>query len=200
MDLLFLFFIPAILFSSIIPITYKYKEKREMQIDNSRVMEDYIYIITFIEFWISFIFSQDRLYLFFVGFGIVIYFIYKTTTEDIFKNKYVNDPRLYKITTIFTQVIIIIYQIIFFISLKDGHTIKPFTKSDFLIILPCLSIVILWNTYFISKRAICKIFVEKDNYRKIFITFQVLFLLIFIFFSFYNFININRFDFYLEKI
>ncbi|MGF0096515.1 hypothetical protein ACQRC6_08745 [Peptoniphilus sp. SGI.035] len=200
MNRLFSFFILAIFFSLYLYVIGIIEKKRGMQIDNSRVMEDYIYIIMFIEFWISSIFSQNRLYLFFAGFGIIIYFIYKTTTEDIFKNKYVNDPRLYKITTIFTQVIIIIYQLIFFINLKDGHTIKAFAKSDFLIILPCLSIVILWYSYFTSKRAICKIFVEKDNYRKIFITFQILFLLIFIFFSFYNFININRFDFYLEKI
>lgn len=200
MNRLFSFFILAIFFSLYLYVIGIIEKKRGMQIDNSRVMEDYIYIIMFIEFWISSIFSQNRLYLFFAGFTIVIYFIYKTTTEDIFKNKYVNDPRLYKITTIFTQVIIIIYQLIFFISLKDGHTIKPFTKGDFLIILPCLSIVILWSIYFTSKRAICKIFVEKDNYRKIFITFQILFLLIFIFFIIYNFININRFDFYLDRI
>ncbi|MBS5946189.1 MAG: hypothetical protein E7A44_06880 [Peptoniphilus harei] len=199
-SLILLFFIPAILISSIIPLTYRYKEKRGIETESSTIVENYIYAFTMISFWIGIVFRQGNLYIYLAIFGLVAYFIYRTFTEDILKNKYKDDPRLYKITTIIVQVVLIIYQLIFFITLEDGHRIDYFGKKEFSIILPCFMLVILWLSYYLSKKLLSKIFVEKDSYRKVFIILQILYLLFFTGFTIYNMININRFDFYLDKI
>ena len=199
-SLILLFFIPAILISSVILLTYRYKEKRGIETDSSDVVDSYIYAFTMISFWIGIVFRQGNLYIYFAIFGLVAYFIYRTFTEDILKNKYKDDPRLYKITTIIVQVVLIIYQLIFFITLEDGHRIDYFGKKEFSIILPCFILVILWLSYYLSKKLLSKIFVEKDSYRKVFIILQILYVLFFTGFTIYNMININRFDFYLDKI
>ena len=199
-SLILLFFIPAILISSIIPLTYRYKEKRGIETESSTIVENYIYAFTMISFWISILFRQDKLYIYFAVFSLVAYFVYRTYTEDILKNKYKDDLRLYKITTIIVQGILIIYQLIFFITLEDGHRIDSFGKKEFSIILPCFILVILWLSYYLSKKSLSKIFMEKDSYRKTFILLQILYVLIFVVFTIYNFININRFDFYLGRL
>ena len=163
-------------------------------------MNRYIYAFTVIEMWLSMIFCQSKLYLYLGVFGLLAYFVYRTFTEDILKNKYKDDPRLYKITTIIVQAILIIYQLIFFISLKDGHRIDSFAKNEFSIVLPSFILVILWLSYYLSKKSLSKIFVEKDSYRKIFISLQILFIIIFVALTIYNYININRFDFYLDRM
>ena len=199
-SLILLFFIPAILISSIIPLTYRYKENRGIETETSTIVENYIYAFTMISFWIGIVFSQNKLYIYLSVFGLVAYFIYRTFTEDILKNKYKDDPRLYKITTIIVQVVLIIYQLIFFITLADGHRIDYFGKKEFSIILPCFILVILWLSYYLSKKSLTKIFVEKDSYRKTFVILQILYVLNFAGFTIYNMININRFDFYLDKM
>ena len=199
-SLILLFFIPAILISSIIPLTYRYKEKRGIETESSTIVENYIYAFTMVSFWIGIVFSQKKLYIYFAIFGLVAYFVYRTYTEDILKNKYKDDPRLYKITTIIAQATLIIYQLIFFMTLEDGHKINYFAKNEFLIVLSCFVLVILWLSYYLSKKSLSKIFVEKDTYRKVFITLQTLFIIIFTGFTIYNMININRFDFYLGRL
>ncbi|MGR5590322.1 hypothetical protein [Peptoniphilus grossensis] len=199
-SLILLFFIPAILISSIIPLTYRYKEKRGIETESSTIVEDYIYAFTMVSFWIGIVFSQKKLYIYFAIFGLVAYFVYRTYTEDILKNKYKDDPRLYKITTIIAQATLIIYQLIFFMTLEDGHKINYFAKNEFLIVLSCFVLVILWLSYYLSKKSLSKIFVEKDTYRKVFIILQILFIIIFTGFTIYNIININRFDFYLDRL
>lgn len=200
MNLILLFFIPAILISSIIPLTYRYKENRGMEIEKSEVMKDYIYALTMILFWVSMVIFRQGLFIYLAVFGLVAYFVYRTYTEDIMKNKYKDDPILYKITIIISQVVFIIYQLIFFISLEDGHKIDSFKKSEFSIVLPCFILVILWLSYYLSKKLLSKIFVKKDSYNKIFIILQILYVLIFVGFITHNFININRFDFYLDRM
>ena len=190
MGSLIIFFIGTIIFCSIILIEDWYKKRRGIETDSRDVMKTYIYAFVVIEMWFSMIFCQNKLYFYLVVFGLVAYFVYKTLTEDIMKNKYKDDPRLYKITTIIAQSLLIIYQVIFFITLKDGHRIVSFAKNEFSIVLPC----------FISKKSLFKIFVEKDSYRKIFISQQILFIIIFLAFTIYNYININRFDFYLDRM
>lgn len=199
-SLILLFFIPAILISSIIPLTYRYKENRGIETESSTIVENYIYAFTMISFWIGILFSQNKLYIYLSVFGLVAYFIYRTYTEDIMKNKYKDDPRLYKITTIIVQAILIIYQLIFFMTLEDGHKINSFAKKEFLIVLPCFMLVILWISYYLSKKLLSKIFVEKDSYRKTFVILQILYVLFFTGFTIYNMININRFDFYLGRL
>ncbi|WP_277222196.1 hypothetical protein [Peptoniphilus vaginalis] len=197
---LIIFFIGTIIFCSIIPIADKYKKNKGIEIDNSDVMRTYTYAFTVIEMWLSMIFCQNKLYFYLVVFGLVAYFVYKTLTEDILKNKYKDDPRLYKITTIIVQVVLIIYQLIFSITLEDGHRIDSFAKNEFSIILPCFVLAILWLSYYFSKKSLTILFNDKDTYRKLFITLQILFIIIFVAFTIYNFINIKRFDFYLDRM
>lgn len=197
---LIIFFIGTIIFCSIIPIADKYKKNKGIEIDNSDVMRTYTYAFTVIEMWISMIFCQNKLYFYLVVFGLVAYFVYRTLTEDILKNKYKDDPRLYKITTIIVQVVLIIYQLIFSISLEDGHRIDSFAKNEFSIILPCFVLAILWLSYYFSKKSLTILFNDKDTYRKLFITLQILFIIIFVGFIIYNYINIDRFDFYLDRM
>lgn len=197
---LIIFFIGTIIFCSIIPIADKYKKNKGIEIDNSDVMRTYTYAFTVIEMWLSMIFCQNKLYFYLVVFGLVAYFVYRTLTEDILKNKYKDDPRLYKITTIIVQVVLIIYQLIFSITIEDGHKIESFGKKEFSIVLPSFILVILWLSYYLSKKSLSKIFVEKDSYRKIFISLQIIFIIIFVGFIIYNYININRFDFYLDRM
>lgn len=199
-SLILLFFIPAILISSIIPLTYRYKEKRGIETESSVIVENYISAFTMVSFWIGIVFSQKKLYIYFAIFGLVAYFVYRTYTEDILKNKYKDDPRLYKITTIIVQAILIIYQLIFFMTIEDGHKVSYFAKNEFLIVLPCFMLVILWLSYYLSKKLLSKIFVEKDSYRKTFVILQILYVLFFTGFTIYNMININRFDFYLGRL
>ena len=200
MGSLIILLIPAIILCSIILIEDWYKKRRGIETDSGDVLNSYIYVFVVIEMWLSNTFSQDKLYVYLVVFGLVAYFVYKTFTEDIMKNKYKDDPRLYKITTIIVQSLLIIYQVIFFISLEDGHMIFSFTKNEFSIILLSFILVILWLSYYLSKKSLFKIFVEKDSYRKIFISLQILFIIIFVAFIIYNYININRFDFYLDRM
>lgn len=200
MGSLIILLIPAIILCSIILIEDWYKKRRGIETDSGDVLNSYIYVFVVIEMWLSNTFSQDKLYVYLVVFGLVAYFVYKTFTEDIMKNKYKDDPRLYKITTIIVQSLLIIYQVIFFISLEDGHMIFSFTKNEFSIILPSFILVILWLSYYLSKKLLNKIFNDKDIYRKIFISLQILFIIIFVTFTIYNYININRFDFYLDRI
>lgn len=200
MESLILFFIPAILICLKNPVIDRNKEKRGIETESSDVVGNYIYAFIMISFWIGIVFRQDKLYIYFAVFGLIAYFVYRTYTEDIMKNKYKDDPRLYKITTIIVQAILIIYQLIFFMTLEDGHEVSSFAKNEFLIVLSCFMLVILWLSYYLSKKLLSKIFVEKDPYRKTFVILQILYVLFFTGFTIYNMININRFDFYLGRL
>ncbi|MFR7873182.1 hypothetical protein [Peptoniphilus sp. HMSC062D09] len=200
MESLIIFFIFTFILCSQIPIADRYKEKKGIETNSRDIMKTYIYAFIVIELWISMFFCQDKLYFYLAVFGLVAYFLYRTYTEDILKNKYKDAPRLYKITTIIVQAILIIYQLIFFMTLEDGHGVSSFKKIEFSIVLPSLILVVLWLSYYLSKKSLSKIFVEKDTYRKVFIILQTLFIVIFAGFIIYNFININRFDFYLDRM
>ena len=200
MKFLIYFLILIIIFCSLILIEDWYKKRRGIETDSRDIMKTYIYAFVVIEMWLSMIFCQSKLYFYLVVLGLVAYFVYRTYTEDIMKNKYKDDPRLYKITTIIVQVVLIIYQLILFMTLEDGHKIESFGKKEFSIVLPSFILVILWLSYYLSKKSLSKIFVEKDSYRKIFISLQILFIIIFVAFIIYNYININRFDFYLDRM
>ena len=131
MESLILFFIPAILICLKNPVIDRNKEKRGIETESSDVVGNYIYAFIMISFWIGIVFRQDKLYIYFAVFGLIAYFVYRTYTEDIMKNKYKDDPRLYKITTIIVQAILIIYQLIFFWPLKMVMKWVPSQKINF---------------------------------------------------------------------
>ncbi len=58
---------------------------------------------------------------------------------------------------------------------------------------------IAYLTYLQDKRILKFILVEKDIWRKIFITSQIVFILIFIFGTSYNIKNTDKFDFYVDS-
>lgn len=182
------------------PIGDKLREKAGGEIDKSIDFQSYIFSFTTIELWLSMVFCRSKLNLYFFFFLLIVSFSYRAFTEDILKNKYADDPRLYKISTISMQVILIIYQLIFFVTLEDGHFIDSLYKREFQIAMIWYLIVILLLSHYLSKKSLFKIFVEKDSYRKIFISLQILFIIIFVAFTIYNYININRFDFYLDRM
>ena len=182
------------------PIGDKLREKAGLDSDKATTFQSYVFSFTTIELWLSMVFCRSKLNLYFFFFLLIVSFSYRAFTEDILKNKYADDPRLYKISTISMQVILIIYQLIFFVTLEDGHFIDSLYKREFQIAMIWYLIVILWLSYYLSKKSLFKIFVEKDSYRKIFISLQILFIIIFVAFIIYNYININRFDFYLDRM
>lgn len=182
------------------PIGDKLREKAGLDSDKATTFQSYVFSFTTIELWLSMVFCRSKLNLYFFFFLLIVSFFYNAFTEDFLKNKYADDPRLYKISTISMQVILIIYQLIFFITLEDGHFIDSLYKREFQIAMIWYLIVILCLSYYLSKNSLSKIFVEKDSYRKIFITLQILFIIIFVAFTIYNYININRFDFYLNRM
>lgn len=182
------------------PVVDKLKEKAGGEIDKATVFQSYIFSFTTIELWLSMVFCRNKLNFYFFVFLLIASFAYRSFTEDVLKNKYVDDPRLYKISTLSMQTILIIYQTIFFMTLEDGHLIDSLYMREFQIALIWYVIVILCLSYYLSKKLLSKIFVEKDTYRKVFITLQILFIIIFVAFTIYNYININRYDFYLDKI
>ena len=192
--------IATIILALITPIEYKLKEKAGGEIDKATIFQSYIFSFTTIELWLSMVFCRSKLDLYFFFFLLIASFSYKAFTEDILKNKYIDDPRLYKISAISMQVILIIYHLIFFVTLEDGHFIDSLYKREFQIAMIWYLILISWLSYYFSKKLLNKIFVEKDSYRKIFISLQILFIIIFVAFTIYNFININRFDFYLDRM
>lgn len=182
------------------PIGYKLKEKAGLDSDKAATFQSYVFSFTTIELWLSMVFCRSKLNLYFFFFLLIVSFSYRAFTEDILKNKYADDPRLYKISTISMQVILIIYQLIFFVTLEDGHFIDSLYKREFQIAMIWYLIVILLLSYYLSKNSLFKIFVEKDSSRKIFISLQILFIIIFVASIIYNYININRFDFYLDRM
>lgn len=182
------------------PIGDKLREKAGGEIDKSIDFQSYIFSFTTIELWLSMVFCRSKLNFYFFCFLLIASFFYKAFTEDFLKNKYADDPRLYKISTISVQAILIIYQLIFFVTLEDGHFIDSLYKREFQIAMIWYVVVILWLSYYLSKKLLNKIFNDKDTYRKIFISLQILFIIIFVAFTIYNYININRFDFYLDRM
>ena len=182
------------------PIGDKLREKAGLDSDKATTFQSYVFSFTTIELWLSMVFCRSKLNLYFFFFLLIVSFFYNAFTEDFLKNKYADDPRLYKISTISVQAILIIYQLIFFVTLEDGHFIDSLYKREFQIAMIWYVVVILWLSYYLSNKLLIRIFEDKDIYRKIFISLQILFIIIFVAFTIYNYININRFDFYLDRM
>lgn len=182
------------------PIGYKLKEKVGIESDKATTFQSYVFSFTTIELWLSMVFCRSKLNFYFFYFLLIASFMYRSFTEDVLKNKYADDPRLYKISTLFMQAILIICQLIFFVTLEDGHFIDSLYKREFQIAMIWYVFVILWLSYYLSKKSLTILFNDKDTYRKLFISLQILFIIIFVAFTIYNYININRFDFYLDRM
>lgn len=130
----------------------------------------------------------------FLAWGILTLYTQSKRGSHLLKNK-----NLVKFELIFTSILAVAIEVKFFISTIDLDLIYLYSKSDFRNILILTTLFISYNTYLFTKRTVKFLFVEKDLLRKIFITSQIIFIMIFIVGNFYNIKNINRFDFYVES-
>lgn len=130
----------------------------------------------------------------FLAWGLLTLYTQSKRGSHLLKNK-----NLVKFELIFTSILVIATQVMFFISTIDLDLIYLYSKNDFRNILILTTLFIAYNTYLFTKRTVNFLFVEKDLLRKIFIISQIIFIMIFIVGNFYNIKNINRFDFYVES-
>lgn len=133
-------------------------------------------------------------FIMFLAWGLLTLYTQSKRGSHLLKNK-----NLVKYEVIFTYILAISTQVISFIRTTDPNTIYSYSKSDFKNILILTTLFISYNTYLLTKRTVRFLFVEKDLLRKIFITSQIIFIIIFILGTSYNIKNINRFDFYVDS-
>lgn len=147
-------------------------------------------------FWINSIYSRNKLILYCIGGYIFINIflkLFKSDFETHEKEKYL------KVITISICIIFTIYQIIFFLTLKDGTVIENFDSSAYVSTMIYLLMgFFVVNIYFLIENR-RTIFTKKDNYRKVFTIIDGIFILSQAFFIIYNLINADRFVFYLDK-
>ena len=143
-------------------------------------------------FWINSIYSRNKLILYCIGGYIFINIflkLFKSDFETYEKEKYL------KVITISICIIFTIYQIIFFLTLKDGTVIENFNRSAYISTMIYLLIgFFIVNIYFLIKN-LRTIFIKKDNYRKVFTIIDGIFILSQAFFIIYNLVNADRFVF-----
>lgn len=198
-DLMFIFLV--FLVTSIL-VTYflKREEKIGKRANNKDLVFGFIFT-TFMILQLAFQVYQGSgasiiafLLIIFLAWGVLTLYTQSKRGSHLLKNK-----NLVKYELIFTSILAIAMQVFSFISTTDLNTIYSYSKSDFRNILILTTIFLSYNIYLLTKRAVKFLFVEKDLWRKIFITSQIIFFIIYIVGTFYNIKNINNFDFYVER-
>lgn len=133
-------------------------------------------------------------FIMFVAWAVLTLYTQSKRGSQLLDNK-----NLIKFELVFTSILLIVIEVISFIDTFDLSTIYSYSKSDFRNILIITIFFLSYITYIFTKRTVKFIFVEKDLWRKIFIISLIIFIVIFILGTLYNIINIDRFDFYLER-
>lgn len=133
-------------------------------------------------------------FIMFVAWGVLTLYTQSKRGRQLLDNK-----NLIKFELVFTSILLIVIEVISFIDTFDLSTIYSYSKSDFRNILIITIFFLSYITYLFTKRTVKFIFVEKELWRKIFITSQIIFIIIYIAGTFYNIKNINNFDFYVER-
>ena len=133
-------------------------------------------------------------FIMFVAWGVLTLYTQSKRGRQLLDNK-----NLIKFELVFTSILLIVIEVISFIDTFDLSTIYSYSKSDFRNILIITIFFLSYITYLFTKRTVKFIFVEKDLWRKIFIISLIIFVAIFILGTLYNIINIDRFDFYVER-
>lgn len=134
-------------------------------------------------------------FIMFIAWGVLTLFTQSKRGSQLLNNK-----NLIKYELIFTSILLIVIEIISFIDTFGIGTIYSYSQSDFRNILIINIFFLSYITYIFTKRTVKFIFAENDLWRKIFITSLIIFILIFILGTLYNIINIDRFDFYLDRM
>lgn len=133
-------------------------------------------------------------FIMFVAWAVLTLYTQSNRGRQLLDNK-----NLIKFELVFTSILLIVIEVISFIDTFDLSTIYSYSKSDFRNILIITIFFLSYITYIFTKRTVKFIFVEKDLWRKIFIISLIIFVAIFILGTLYNIINIDRFDFYVER-
>ena len=134
-------------------------------------------------------------FIMFVAWAVLTLYTQSKRGSQLLGNK-----NLIKFELVFTSILLIVIEVISFIDTFDLSTIYSYSKSDFRNILIITIFFLSYITYLFTKRTVKFIFVEKDLWRKIFIISLIIFVVIFILGTLYNIINIDRFDFYLDRM
>ena len=133
-------------------------------------------------------------FIMFIAWGVLTLFTQSKRGRQLLDNK-----NLIKFELVFTSILLIVIEVISFIDTFDLSTIYSYSQSDFRNILIINIFFLSYITYIFTKRTVKFIFVEKDLWRKIFIISLIIFIVIFILGTLYNIINIDSFDFYVER-
>lgn len=109
------------------------------------------------------------------------------------------EKRQFKLALVFTSIYSVLAELVTFIETRKLSIIYIYSEADFKKMLLVTIFFIAYLTYLQDKRILKFILVEKDIWRKIFITSQIIFILIFIFGTSYNIKNTDKFDFYVDS-
>lgn len=134
-------------------------------------------------------------FIMFVAWGVLTLY-----TQSKRGSKLLDNKNLIKFELVFTSILLIVIEVISFIDTFSIGTIYSYSQSDFRNILIITIFFLSYITYIFTKRTVKFIFLEKDLWRKIFIISLIIFVVIFILGTLYNIINIDRFDFYLDRM
>lgn len=177
----------------------KLSNKKLLNEENSReekLLDYYNASTTLLLFWINSIYSRKKLILYCIGAYIFINIflkLFKSDFETHEKEKYL------KVITTSLCIIFTIYQITFFLTLKDGTVIENFDRGAYVSTMIYLLMgFFVVNIYFLIKN-LRTIFINKDLYRKVFTIIDGIFILSQAFFIIYNLVNADRFVFYMDK-
>lgn len=172
------------------------KKVKKNSIKEEKLLDSYLAYIILTSYWLSSIYSRTKLILFYCGVYLVIYLLLKILDFD---SKIYNNEKYLKLIVIINCLIFTIYQIIFFLTLKDGTVIDNFDRSAYVSTMIYLLMgFFVVNIYFLIKN-LRTIFIKKNVYRIVFIIIDGIFIFSQIFFIIYNLVKADRFVFYMDK-
>lgn len=189
-------FILALIFFKFIEKLSKEKFLNKNTSKEERLVDYYSSASLIICTFISSVYSIEKLVLYPIGAYLLILLFLKVFMSD---RKKFREIDILKTKGTIISLIFTIYQITFFLTLKDGTVIKNFNRSAYVSTMIYLLIgFIIFNLYFLIK-ILRTIFIKRDIYRKVFTIIDIIFILSQAFFIIYNLVRADRFVFYLDK-
>lgn len=195
-----IYFLVTVFISALVTFIYIREDKKEEK--DSK--DDIIYSFLMSNFLIlQFYFRIYQNIGFAIMVSIFVYFviwaIYKLYTDSKRGSKLLENKNEPKWRVLFISISFILLASLSFLELEDGATIYSYNKSDFRKILIISIFFVNYIRIILDLRVLKNILFEKDIWRKIFITSQIVFILIFIFGTSYNIKNTDKFDFYVDS-
>lgn len=135
--------------------------------------------------------SFIKIFLLFLAVRLVIYLLGKTDKYSYLPN----DSKFTKIEVIVISIVGFLFEIYYFMQLESGHVIYTLTENRFKFGLFISVIFLMWITYLSVKRVFEYIMPEKDKYRKILLVTESIYIIIYVAFTTYYFVNSHIFIF-----